>query len=97
MDLGGHDRFKGASAQLRDTAAVRIGTALLAAGWSALASSKVESVTIHLRSGPIIEGVMQLRMDGAIAEASTQPGRYSHAFAVEDVVMIRHIPRGGTR
>jgi hypothetical protein len=97
MDLGGHDRFGAASAQLRETAAMRIGTALLASAWSALASSRVESVAIHLRSGPIIEGVLQLRMDGAIAEASTRPGRYSHAFAVDDVVMIRHIPRGGPR
>lgn len=97
MDLGGHDRFGAASASLRGTAAQRTGTALLATAWSALASSRVESVTIHLKSGPVIEGVLQLRMDGAIAEASTRPGQYSHAFAVEDVVMVRHTPRGGRR
>lgn len=97
MDLGGHDRFGAKAASFRDTAAVRNGTALLATAWSALASSRVESVNIHLRSGPVIEGVLQLRMDGAIAEASTRPGHFSHAFAVEDVVMIRHIPRGGKR
>jgi hypothetical protein len=95
MDLGGHDRFGGGSAPFRDTAAMRNGTALLATAWSALASSRVESVNIHLRSGPVIEGVLQLRMDGSIAEASTRPGHFSHAFAVDDVVMVRHVPRGG--
>jgi hypothetical protein len=95
MDLGGHERFGGAGAPFRDTAATRNGTALLATAWSALASSRVESVTIYLRSGPVIDGVLQLRMDGGIAEASTRAGHFSHAFAVEDVVMIRHIPRGG--
>ncbi len=48
MDPGGHDRFKGASAQIRETQAMPTGTALLAIAWSALASSRVESVTIHL-------------------------------------------------
>jgi hypothetical protein len=95
MDLGGHERFGGGRAIQRETAAFRTGTALLATAWSALASARVESVMIHLRSGPVIEGVLQLRMDGAIAEASTRSGQYSHAFAVEDVVMIRHVPRGG--
>ena len=95
MDLGGHERFGIGQPALRETAGFRTGTALLAAAWSALASARVESVTIHLRSGPVIEGVLQLRMDGAIAEASTRAGQFSHAFAVEDVVMIRHIPRGG--
>lgn len=95
MDLGGHERFGGGHPALRETAASRTGTALLATAWSALASARGDSVTIHLRSGPVIEGVLQLRMDGAIAEASTRLGQYSHAFAVEDVVMIRHVPRGG--
>ena len=97
MDLGGHERFGGRSAPIRDSAAQRVGTALLATAWSALASARVESVSIHLRSGPVIEGVLQLRIDGAVAEVSTRQGTYSHAFAVEDVVMIRHVPRGGGR
>lgn len=95
MDLGGHDRFGTGAAPFRDTAALRNGTALLATAWSALASSRVESVTIHLRSGPVVEGILQLRMEGSIAEASTRPGHFTHAFAVEDVVLIRHTPRGG--
>jgi hypothetical protein len=59
MDLGGHGQFGASGASVRDTPAARTGTALLATAWSALASSRVESITI------------------------------------EDVVMIRHIPRGG--
>jgi hypothetical protein len=95
MDLGGHQRFGAGAAAARETAAMRTGTALLATAWSALASSRVESVCIHLRSGPVIDGVLQLRMDGSIAEAATRAGHYSHAFAVDDVVMIRHVARGG--
>jgi hypothetical protein len=95
MDLGSHDRFGAGATSLRETLALRTGTALLATAWSALASSRVETVSIHLRSGPVIDGVLQLRMDGGVAEASTRTGLYTHAFAVEDVVLIRHVPRGG--
>ncbi len=97
MDLGGHQRFGvGSAPAARESAAQRTGTALLATAWSALASSRVESVSIHLRSGPVIEGVLQIRMDGMIAEAATRTGHYTHAFAVEDVVLIRHVARGGS-
>jgi hypothetical protein len=97
MDMGGHQRFKvGTAAVVRESAGTRAGMALLTAAWSALASSRVESVSIHLRSGPVIEGVLRLRMDGPIAEAATRSGHYSHAFAVADVAMIRNVARGGS-
>lgn len=95
MDLGGHQQFGTSAAFVRPSAAAQTGAALLATAWSALASSRVESVSIHLRSGPVIDGVLQVRMDGPIAEAATRAEQYNHAFAVEDVVMIRHLPRGG--
>lgn len=93
MDLGGHSAFRqGANAQ---SATVRVGLSLLATGWSALASGRVESISIQLRSGLLIDGVLAIRMDGLIAEASTRTGHYTHAFAVDEVVMVRQIPRGG--
>lgn len=95
MDLGGHQRFGTSAASARQSAATHTGAALLATAWSALASSRVETVSIHLRSGPVIDGVLQVRMHGPIAEAATRAGHFSHAFAVDDVVMIRHVPRGG--
>jgi len=95
MDLGGHQRFGTSAGSARLSAAAQTGTALLATAWSTLASTRVESVSIHLRSGPVIDGVLQVRMDGSIAEAATRTGHYNHAFAVDDVVMIRHVPRGG--
>lgn len=95
MDLGRHQQFGTNTASARPSASAQAGAALLATAWSALASSRVETVSIHLRSGPVIDGVLLVRMDGPIAEAATRPGHYSHAFAVDDVVMIRHVPRGG--
>lgn len=98
MDLAGHDRFKssGRRADPPD-ACLRIGEALLGAAWAALASARVESVDIHLRSGSDIRGVIAVRIDGAIAEASVRAGQWTHAFGVEDVVLVRHTPRGGRR
>ncbi|WP_374385952.1 hypothetical protein [Sandaracinobacter sp.] len=84
------------SAQLpREEASGRVGLSLLATAWSALGSGRAESVCLLLRSGSLIEGVLAIRMDGAIAEAATRPGHFTHAFAVDEVVMVRQVPRGG--
>lgn len=100
MDLSGHGAFrndgKSRDAAGRD-AAGRAGARLLTAAWVALSSGRMESVTLHLRSGPLVEGVLQLRVEGAIAEAATKPGEWTHLFAVEDVVLVQQVPRGGKR
>ncbi|WP_199553850.1 hypothetical protein [Sandaracinobacteroides hominis] len=88
MDLGGHERFR--------TSEPRVpGLSLLANGWAALASAHVERVDIHLRSGQLVAGALDLRIDGAVAEASTVQGQWTHVFAVADVVLVRKVPRGG--
>ncbi|PZU48545.1 MAG: hypothetical protein DI568_07070 [Sphingomonas sp.] len=93
MDLSGHSVFRqGATSQ---SAGARIGLSLLATGWSALASGRVETISVQLRSGTLIDGVLAIRMDGLIAEASTRAGHYTHAFAVDEVVMVKQVPRGG--
>lgn len=95
MDLSGHDRF------LREPGArtgdARAGVALLSAGWAALASSRAEAIDVHLRAGNAIAGIVALRTDGAMVEASTRRGHWTHYFTVSDVVMIQVVPRGGRR
>jgi hypothetical protein len=96
MDLGGHDSFRtGGSLPAREQAPAQVGLSLLATAWAALGSGRTESVSLLLRSGGLIEGVLAIRMEGAIAEAATRPGHFTHAFAVDEVVMVRQIPRGG--
>lgn len=106
MDLSGHKIFRegafraGASDRAQEnrgqeTGPPAPGLSLLAAAWSALASGRVETVSLSLSSGAVIDGVLAIRLDGALAEAATRPGHYTHAFAVADVVMVRQVPRGG--
>lgn len=67
---------------------------LLAFGWAALAGGRAEAVDIRLREGGAIDGVLALRIDGGVAEASTRAGVWTHAFRVEDVVLVRAVARG---
>lgn len=90
--MSGHSSFRRAAATAEH---VRIGESLLARGWAALESARAEAVDIHLRSGPVLRRVLELRIDGAVAEAATRPGLWTHAFAVEEVILVRQIPRGG--
>lgn len=100
MDLAGHDRFSRSSASQADLA--QMGESLLAAGWAALASARAESIDIHLRHGPVITGVLAVRIDARLAEAATTctvSGQlvWTHMFAVEDARMVQFTPRGGRR
>lgn len=71
-------------------------TRLLAFGWAALAAGRAEALDLRLQDGGTIEGVLALRIEGAIAEASTRPGAWTHAFRVADVVLVRAVARGET-
>jgi hypothetical protein len=107
MDLSGHRRFRAAdtSSQAAGRAPdakshnwadrARIGEKLLAVAWAALASARAEAVDIHLQSGQVIANVLAVRTDGRMAEASCWTGQWTHAFAVEDVVLVRQVARGG--
>lgn len=107
MDLGGHQRFReGAgyadarASEARPTEGRpsdgrgNIGRALLARAWAALESGRAESVDIQLASGALLRGVIALRVEGQVADASTRRGEWTHAFGLEDVALIRSNPRG---
>ncbi len=99
MDLAGHHRFS-TNADGRNSPGVdrwRTGELLIATAWAALAASRVETVDIHLRSGAIIHGAMAVRVDGPLGEASTRAGQWTHVFALEEVMLVQHVPRGGRR
>lgn len=100
MDLSGHEHFirepRPSAAEAR-SAQTRLGEALLSSGWAALQSARAEAIDIHLRAGNSIAGVVALRVDGAMVEASTRRGQWTHFFAVADVVLVQLVPRGGKR
>lgn len=93
MDLSGHQQFRRGSMDPNGRA--RLGETLLAAGWAALASARAEALEIRLRNGARVSGVLALRIDGALVEAATLRGQWTHYFAVADVAMVQVIPRGG--
>lgn len=93
MDLDGHQRFR--ESQDRADARGAIGRALLARAWSLIESGRAESVDIQLRSGALLRGVLALRVEGQVADASVRRGEWTHAFALDDVALVRGNPRGG--
>jgi hypothetical protein len=103
MDLSGHRQFLGpievfdGELPVNSVPAPSPGPALLLAAWSALQSMGVEAVDLHLRSGAIIPGAVRLRLSGPIAQASTRRDGWTHMFPVEDLALVRLVPRGGRR
>jgi hypothetical protein len=101
MDLSGHGAFRTAASQPETVRQVpapfHTGRQLLIAAFAALASPATESVVLHLRSGLIIEGVLDIRLDGLLAWAATHRGQFTHLFPIEDVVLLRRVPRGRGR
>jgi hypothetical protein len=101
MDLSGHGAFRTAAAQPEPVRPVstpfHTGRQLLISAFSALASPATESVMLHLRSGLVIEGVLDIRLDGLLAWAATHRGQFTHLFPIEDVVLLRRILRGRGR
>jgi len=99
MDLAGHHRFT-TDAQGEGGAAAdrqRTGALLLASAWAALATARAETVDLHLRTGLVIKAALAVRVDGPLGEASTRAGQWTHMFALEDVMLVHHVPRGGRR
>lgn len=95
MDLAGHQRFRESGERSDARSAAAVGRALLARAWAALESTRAESVDVQLRSGGLVRGVIALRVEGQVADASTRRGEWTHAFALDDVALIRSNPRGG--
>lgn len=94
MDLAGHQRFREGADRSDGRAQGATGRALLARAWAALESVRAESVDVHLRSGAVVRGILALRVEGQVAEASTRRGEWTHAFALDDVALVRTNPRG---
>lgn len=95
MDLAGHHRFQ------RDAPLPASGTAqseaMLAAGWAALATARAETLEIRLKTGAAVPGILALRIDGTLVEASTVRGQWTHYFPVADVSLVQVVPRGGAK
>lgn len=80
-----------------DTPEMAAGRALLMTGWERLLRGTIECVDVHMRSGWIIPDIIELRLRGPVAEASTVYGAWNHAFALDEVGMVRCVDFGRFR
>ena len=80
-----------------DTPEMAAGRALLMTGWERLLRGTIECVDVHMRSGWIIPDIIELRVRGPMAEASTVYGAWNHAFALDEVGMVRCVDFGRFR
>jgi len=97
MDLAGHHRYSsGPDGRFAaGTDRWRAGELLIATAWAALATGRIETVDVHLRSGAVVKGAMAVRVDGPLGEASTRAGQWTHVFPLDEVALVQHVPRGG--
>lgn len=80
-----------------ETPEMEAGRALLLTGWERLLRGTIECVDVHLRNGWIIPDIIELRLRGTTAEASTVYGAWNHAFALDEVALVRCIDFGRFR
>ncbi len=80
-----------------ETPEMAAGRALLITGWERLLRGTIECVDVHMRNGWIIPDIIELRLRGPVAEASTVYGAWNHAFALDEVSMVRCIDFGRFR
>jgi len=80
-----------------DTPEMSAGRAMLMTGWERLLRGTIECVDVHMRNGWIIPDIIELRLRGPMAEASTLYGSWNHAFALDEVAMIRCVDFGRFR
>lgn len=80
-----------------DTPEMAAGRALLMTGWERLLRGTIECVDVHMRNGWIIPDIIELRLRGPVAEASTVYGAWNHAFALDEVGMVRCVDFGRFR
>ncbi len=80
-----------------DTPEMAAGRALLMTGWERLLRGTIECVDVHLRNGWIVPDIIELRLRGPIAEASTVFGAWNHAFALDEVGLVRCVDFGRFR
>lgn len=80
-----------------DTPETIAGRALLLTGWERLLRGTVECVDVHLRNGWIIPDIIEIRLRGPMAEASTVYGSWNNAFALDEVALVRCVDFGRFR
>ncbi|QMW24119.1 hypothetical protein [Sandaracinobacteroides saxicola] len=73
------------------------GTALAVAAQAALGSGRIEAVDLHLLGGLQVAGVLLLKLDGPVAHLATAPDRWTHSIALDQLMMVTHVLRGGIR
>lgn len=69
---------------------------LVDAALAALARGS-EAVDIHLSSGAVVRGVLNLRFDGEIVYLSTRFRVWTHSIAASQITMVENVARGGWR
>jgi len=82
---------------ITDTPEMAAGRALLMTGWERLLRGTIECVDVHMRNGWIIPDIIELRVRGPMAEASTVYGAWNHAFVLDEVAMVRCVDFGRFR
>lgn len=80
-----------------ETPEIAAGRALLLSGWERLLRGSVECVDVHLRNGWIIPDIIELRLRDQIAEASSVYGAWNHAFALDEIALVRCVDFGRFR
>lgn len=80
-----------------ETPEMAAGRALLLTGWERLLRGTVECVDVHMRNGWIVPDIIELRLRGPIAEASTVYGAWNHAFALDEIALVRCVDFGRFR
>jgi len=80
-----------------DAPEMAAGRALLMTGWERLLRGTIECVDVHMRNGWIIPDIIELRVRAPMAEASTVYGAWNHAFALDEVGMVRWVDFGRFR
>lgn len=82
---------------LPETPGAATGRALLSTVWQRLCNGEIECIDVHLRSGPVVTDLIALRVYGPIAEGAQGHGDWSHAFALDDVAVVRGVRFGRLR
>ncbi|MGI4876408.1 MAG: hypothetical protein ACRYG4_02855 [Janthinobacterium lividum] len=80
-----------------DSPETATGRSLVLTGWERLLRGAVECIDVHLRNGWIIPDIIEVRVRGPMAEASTLFGSWNHAFALDEVALVRCIDFGRFR
>ena len=80
-----------------DTPATAAGRMLLGAVWERLLAGEIECIDVTFRNGGVLTDIIAFRLCGAIVEAAITRGTWTHAFALDEVAMVRAVGFGRIR